>query len=108
MSRKFAGLCITNPDEILIVCSILEIMEEQCLFASSFLIAAQDAFSQITIESADKPILMDVVIKIIASLESLDMGLREDIYVPAEYSYLNFLVSQVKPLIFVEVYDIFE
>ena len=78
----------------------MEILDEPCAFADSFMLAAEQAFVMCT--SGDilqiDPTITDIVYQIVSIIQGLYI---EDAmqYVPAEYQYIKLLLNLIRPFL---------
>ena len=86
--NKFLEVTLSNSeDDLLIFCSVHEILDENCHFSDMFLVACEDIFSK-SKPSAD---IIELVTQVITIVQpELDATVQ---YIPAEYEFLKFLLD---------------
>ena len=86
--NKFMSLTLQNSeDDLLLFCSLHEIIDENCHFSDMFLIACEDVFREATRLTS----ITEIANKIVAVIEpDIDVTV---LYIPAEYNFLKFLLN---------------
>ena len=83
-----------SEDDLLLYCSVIEILDEPCSFSQLFLEVSEEAFTMRN-TCCRSPSLTQIVFQIVTLLESLlDVFVH---YIPAEYQYIKFLLNLIWP-----------